>query len=755
MRLLFLCLSVTISFATVSFEQIQSSYEEAKAKYEIQKSEHNITKLLEISKILYENNEKIKLLKEQNIKKLSLSLNSKKPLESLQIGDTLEVNAKTYHKTNEMYEKSTLDFFIYDGENLLLKKPIELYEKGGLHEESIKFELQKPSANYKICAKFVEDESFEECASFGVSEPIKVAHIIIAKSLEAKKSDEKLLPDDYYIFLPYKNESGKTLEAKVQIIDEGKGETLFETTTQKEPNSEYKKLGLQIPKSKLYTNQSLHVKFSLSAEGINPVLKEERFKIADFEWEVVYPKLISSVEQKSRFYIKAPEHFQKPISYDVNPSRGLVLSMDEHMGYISTILTEPTQAYVDVKVSDKTGQSVSKRVYIDIGVKSAKEEKESPKELHVKEEPKKQSIPVGTTKEQKSSRDGLEFRYMAKYDGRSWQIMDGAFKAYYNYDSQELSEYSDIYERKGALAKEGSFKNGKYDGKITNYYGNGQVKSILYYANGQKDNSQGKGFFANGNVQFVQDGSVSLTYRKDGIINKYNEKTALGSFWVRNFENEILIKDNSGVDMCSFELREKKLSTVKCYVQNGNQRRVIGEKKIWSNGGQILTTFNTNSSNECTNRLSNSKIKKCLNNEEDIFIEKLSYAARILQGSKGFDKYLRFDMQPLLYASGESIYYAVYNSMLEKKLFIHNNPSQKCQYLPSFVESQFIGFDSKLSREKKAQFYLKSNNNNYANVKVMIMKEFAKMYYPKAKQNDACYNEVFNFYKQLGYVNAY
>jgi len=129
MRLLFLCLSVTISFATVSFEQIQSSYEEAKAKYEIQKSEHNITKLLEISKILYENNEKIKLLKEQNIKKLSLSLNSKKPLESLQIGDTLEVKAKTYHKTNEMYEKSTLDFFIYDGENLLLKKPIELYEK--------------------------------------------------------------------------------------------------------------------------------------------------------------------------------------------------------------------------------------------------------------------------------------------------------------------------------------------------------------------------------------------------------------------------------------------------------------------------------------------------------------------------------------------------------------------------------------------------------------------------------------------------
>jgi hypothetical protein len=144
-----------------------------------------------------------------------------------------------------------------------------------------------------------------------------------------------------------------------------------------------------------------------------------------------------------------------------------------------------------------------------------------------------------------------------------------------------------------------------------------------------------------------------------------------------------------------------------------------------------------------------------LNNEEDIFIEKLSNAARILQGSKGFDKYLRFDMQPLLYASGESIYYAVYNSMLEKKLFIHSNPSQKCQYLPSFVESQFVGFDSKLPREKKAQFYLKSNNNNYTNVKVMIMKEFAKMYYPKAKQNDACYNEVFNFYKQLGYVNAY
>ena len=83
--LIVMAFSFFVLLAQSELNSIEDLYKEASKNFIVQKNEHNITKLLLITKVLYENNKKLKELKLQYTKKLTLELTSDKSLDKLQI----------------------------------------------------------------------------------------------------------------------------------------------------------------------------------------------------------------------------------------------------------------------------------------------------------------------------------------------------------------------------------------------------------------------------------------------------------------------------------------------------------------------------------------------------------------------------------------------------------------------------------------------------------------------------------------------
>jgi Holliday junction resolvase len=363
--LILIILSFIRLFAQNELTSIEDSYKEASKSFIVQKDEHNITKLLAITKILYDNNKKLKELKAKYTKKLSVKLTSEKPLDKLQVEDIVELQVETSHNISDEYAKSDLNFFIYDRENLLATKDVELYEKGGIHKESLKFKITEPSDKYKICATFTEnDKVYKECKSFGVVQLIVAKPIIASTSLEATSSDKQLFPNrEFFLYMPFENKSDIPLKGKIEIADSGN--VIFSKDFKKEPAIGFKKAGVQVPASLLHEKQSLHVKISLKGEGINPIEKEEDVYISAFEWSLYFPSSLDENEAKN-FEIVAPKSFLKPLHVDVSPHGGIVVehSSSKLKGSIVGASRIKETANVRITIKDAKGEKVQRSIAI-------------------------------------------------------------------------------------------------------------------------------------------------------------------------------------------------------------------------------------------------------------------------------------------------------------------------------------------------------------------------------------------------------
>lgn len=364
-KILFLIAIVTFVFANPEFTDIEVSFKEASRNFKVQKNEHNITKLLLITKVLYENNKKLKELKLKYSKKLSVKLTSDKPLDKLQVEDIVELHVETSHNINEEYTRADLTFFIYDGDKLLVEKNVELYEKGGVHKESLKFKIAEPSDNYKICAIFKEEgKEYKACESFGVVQFVITKPIIASTSLGATSSDKVLFPNrEFFLYMPFENKSDITLEGKIEIVDNGN--IILSEDFKKEPASGFKKAGVLVPASLLNEKQSLHVKIFLKGEGINPIEKEEDIYISAYKWSMSFPSSLDKNEARS-FEITAPKSFVKPLHVDVSPHGGIVISHNSSNlgGSIVGASRIKETANIRVTIKDAKGEKVQRSIAI-------------------------------------------------------------------------------------------------------------------------------------------------------------------------------------------------------------------------------------------------------------------------------------------------------------------------------------------------------------------------------------------------------
>jgi antitoxin component YwqK of YwqJK toxin-antitoxin module len=771
MKKLFLLLfSLNCLYASTTLENIEASIKEASKNFELQKQEHNITKLLDISKILYENNAKIKELKNTLLPKVTLKIEPNEKLDRLQVGDILHVKAQTLHKTNENYEKSLLYFLIYDKEKLLAKKEIEIYEKSGLHDEELKFEVSKPSDDYKICAKFLEDKEYEKCQNISVKELVQIeSGLIVTTNVDAQKSDAKLTANkDLYLFLLLKNQSGKELNGKITLKDIRTNETVLSENFTKPSIDEVKKAGVFIPKSFVTPDREFYASISLWADGVNKIEKELRFHINDLHVKLDFPTHVSS-KKPGKFFINPGNEFAKPLKIDLNPYGGIVIgSKDNLKGTLSAITNKQENAYIDVSILGANGLKWKKRVFVRLGDKQGVQEDKRQEQTPIIAKQDKKAE-VGDTRIQGCGWFGSGDYHgdcTYRYDGKFWKA-EGDFKFYYTYDYKDITQYKEIWIQKNALAIVGKFVHGKPDGKVTYYYPNAKIAQIKYYKYGKAVPNKSIYYFSNGKLWrtvFERDGHIiNVQYTRDGRLYSYLEN--IGNAYIKVRSWRILeASDLNGQLACKAEFNGNKLYKITCYypTDDKSSKTVVGIKALDSLRG-IRTRFNPFRSGECTNRVDyDGKIRECKNHEEDIYIARFSQFASLIGKSKG-SKYLNvFDVRIVKAMAGESLYHVVFNSILNKKTYIHSNPTKECKSIEYTVHSKFLKYFKELNN--KIYFYEKANElKNFNAIKMMIMKDFAKKYYPRTKKvvssdifhTTKCYNEVVNFYKQLGYNNAY
>ncbi len=349
-------------FADSALDSIEVSYKEASTNFKIQKSEHNITKLLGITKVLYENNKKLKELKAKYTKKLIVELTSEKDLDKLQVDDIVELHVKTSHDINEEYTKSNLSFFIYDGDELLVKKDVELYEKSGVHKESLKFEITEPSDKYKICATFKENgKEYKECKSFGVVELLKVKDLIVSASRDATTMDDNMyVGEDIYIISGFTLKNIKDrVNIDVRLVDTTKNKLLIATTFKRPKDNSIEKqqpLRFKIPSSKLYKGQKLTFNMKIYSEKINPIVKNIDIYIKSYKLLVSAPSSLKS-GQHGKYKITIPKKFIAPLEVDIEPTGAIVIAQITKLsGNISAINKNNEKGYLKIRVTDANGR---------------------------------------------------------------------------------------------------------------------------------------------------------------------------------------------------------------------------------------------------------------------------------------------------------------------------------------------------------------------------------------------------------------
>jgi hypothetical protein len=498
-------------FAQNELTSIEDSYKEASKRFTVQKNEHNITKLLAITKILYDNNKKLKELKSKYAKKLNVKLISDKPLDKLQVDDVVELQVETSHSISEEYAKSDLNFFIYDGKELLATKNVALYEKGGVHKESLKFKITEPSDKYKICAVFKEEgKEYKECKYFGVVQFLVAKPIITSTALEATTSDKVLSPNrDFFLFMPFENKSDITLEGKIEIVDSGN--VIFSKDFKKEPVAGFKKAGVLVPASLLHEKQNLHVKISLKGEGINSIEKEKDVHISAFEWSVIFPKKLEAKRDKN-FVIIAPKFFVKPLHVEINPNGGVLISHknNELKGTISAVTNKKENASVDISVVDANGEKVQKRIEIKLN-QDFVEQKIS------------KTVPISSKKQFVVKYDFKKYIFNVCCKGKT-RLYEGAFIDNYRFglDDEIIKYFKKYVINNLTIYDENGIKLGYYK------FNNGKVASIYIFLTSG---------WAIGKVDY----KVAV-YDNDAIYTDYDTATISGKHYIYKEMEEIYKK---------------------------------------------------------------------------------------------------------------------------------------------------------------------------------------------------------------------
>lgn len=365
--------------------EIEASIVKAQRDFELQKKERNITKLLAISKVLYENNQKLKALKgESSADKLKIALSSAVPLDTLAVQDRLEVRIVTQHLVSEEYTPATLRYEVFKEAQSLVSQEKTLYEKGGTHEERFSFEILEPSNAYKVCATLKEQEkSYNHCEGFAVKEPIKLEPLIITKSMDASHSDASILPGDtLYVFAYYTNKTSEPLDARVVVKETKSGKVLFEQQFNKEPTPERKRMGVEIDPSAYKEGDQLAIALHVKSESVRPIKQEGSVSIASFQWSVSMPQAITQGEHQS-FSITPPKEFEAPVHFtaDFN-SQNIFVGKDDTSPTKGNLLSGRVgQHPITLFLHDAKGRKVSRQFVIAVNEKVVVAQKKEPEHL--------------------------------------------------------------------------------------------------------------------------------------------------------------------------------------------------------------------------------------------------------------------------------------------------------------------------------------------------------------------------------------
>ncbi len=745
-------------FANVTLWDIENSIDRASEDFRLQKREHNITKLLKISKILYNNNKILKKLREKNRPKISLVFIHN--TQNIQPKESIELDVQTRHNPNETYEKSLLNLYIYNKQDTILKeKEIELYEDGGTHHEKFKFKIDKPGKDYKICAIFNEDDKeYSTCKKFQVTESIEIKDIIISTDSHANRSDSVFLPKrELYIFLPFKSKTTSPISGNITIKD-GKKIVLSKYFTKEYiPTNEFRKVKILLPGSLIYPNQTLHVEISLESKEFEKIVRKSDIDISSYKLIVNFPDVLTSTKSED-FSITPPKNFKRPFRIDIRTNGAIVIGhkKDALSGTISSITNKNDTAYVNIDIKDAKNREIQKRVKI-----SLLENKTLYKtEIKKSKETIRQQIKIGSTKS--FDCHGIHpydyTKYTGKctgiYDGKRW-IMHGKYRLYYINNKKDTSKlYEDIYEKKGSLAVKAQLKNGKLDGKYIEYYGNGNIKYIKHYKNGKFLPNNSIGYFLNSKIRSTSKQNLHVELNKKGVVYQINEKLR-NNYSIKSdgfdYEsiNSLYLFDSDGKELCAYRFENRKLNSIACYYDG---KKIVGKKDIGS-FGKVTSHFYSKGGKECTRRFNNKdKINQCKRNYELAYIDKEDKANLALKNSQAFQKYLKnYNFNAIVYFRGETIYYTALQKALYNSTYISPYLSNQCKKYKNRVKNAFIYFNGSLKKSKHLYIDM-VRTYKHGNPSKKLVKIFAKRFFRKRREKYRCYMELRSYYMQMGYL---
>jgi hypothetical protein len=379
-KFLFIVVFLTVSITANELDDIDSIIKTSKAEFKVAKKEQDLKKLAEVAQKLYDNHQKIKKLKLKSGSSEAITIRCngdvcKEP--TLQVGDKINVTFNLFFEDSEEYEKSTFIWQLQHNKKAIKNETKDIFEKGGSKKFDYDIDIDESFLNgkYRIAMQHKSSTGKQKSdALFFVKKPLGVQKIVVSTNKEAKKSDADIYADEnIYIVSGFTlADVKKKINIDVKLVDTTKGETLIESSFVRPKKGKEKKknpLRFKIPASKLYKNQKLSFEMKLYADGINEIVKTTNINVKEYKLLVKAPSSLKS-GKIARYSIKIPSTFVKPLSVDIDPSGGILLSHKTKLsGTLEAINKDNEYASISVKVTDANGKNVSTKVSINLTVK--------------------------------------------------------------------------------------------------------------------------------------------------------------------------------------------------------------------------------------------------------------------------------------------------------------------------------------------------------------------------------------------------
>lgn len=361
-------------------EDIESIIEESKIEFIQAQETKDIKQLTQIAQKLYDNDKKIKELKTKLISENGIVvLCNDAPCESLQFqkDDTIQIQFNLLFDRTQQYQKSLHLWQLQKDDKLLKNESQELYESDCIksYTYDIVIDDSFEAGKYRIVMHHKQSSGTTKAEKFiEVIKPLDVKPIIVSKNQEAKQSDNTLRSqNDLYIISGFvRSDLSKKINVDVKLIDTKKNETMIEGSfvrPKEDENPEFQPLRFKIPANKLYDDQTLEFEMKLYANEINPIVMKKSFTISSYDLNVqVRDKLTTG--DIVNYSIEVPKEFQKPYKINMDPKGGILIAHKTSLtGTIEAINKDNETAHINVQVTDATGKTAKKRVYIDLNVK--------------------------------------------------------------------------------------------------------------------------------------------------------------------------------------------------------------------------------------------------------------------------------------------------------------------------------------------------------------------------------------------------